>query len=118
MRTIVGAWMVLVLLAGCATSTAPRAANGPARQSAASAPADDNLPYDVGAVVTNIVYIPGKVILCGVGTVFGGSILALTFGSGYGGAASFVQEGCGGKWVVTGDDIRRETSKRYWGPGQ
>ena len=80
-----------------------------------------NLLAGVLLVVLGISGIGGRIMkwlpLPIVMGMFGGSILALTFGSGYGGAASFVQEGCGGKWVVTSDDVKRETGKRYWGPG-
>ena len=121
MRTMVGVLMVLVMLAGCATSPARRAASEPAQQTATAAPAytppaDDPLPYDIGAIAANAFYVPGKVVLCVIGAAFGTGILAVTAGSGYGGAAGFVREGCGGKWIVTGEDVRRETGKRYWGP--
>ncbi len=62
--------------------------------------------YDVGAAGANLFYIPGKVGLCALGIGVGMAILALTFGSGYRGAAGAGREGCGGKWVLTGNDMR------------
>jgi hypothetical protein len=63
-------------------------------------------PYDAGAAVANILYIPGKVALCFLGIGVGMAILALTFGSGYRTAASMGEEGCGGKWVLRGKDLQ------------
>jgi hypothetical protein len=62
--------------------------------------------YDVGAGVANVAYIPGKVFLCGLGVVAGTMALLLTFGTAYRTAAAIGEEGCGGRWVLTGDDLR------------
>jgi len=62
--------------------------------------------YDVGAGLANVAYIPGKVVLCGLGIVAGTIGLLLTFGTAYRAAAAVGEEGCGGRWVLTGDDLR------------
>ena len=62
--------------------------------------------YDVGAGVVNVFYVPGKAITCALGTGVGVVLLLATFGSGYKAAVAFGREGCGGKWTVTGDDLR------------
>jgi hypothetical protein len=62
--------------------------------------------YDAGAVVTNVFLVPGRAITCGIGAVLGVGVLALTLGSGYRAASAVWHEGCGGKWAVTGDDLR------------
>jgi len=62
--------------------------------------------YDVGAAVANVVAIPGKAVLCGVGSLFAFGVLLITFGSGYKASAKIVTEGCGGKWILTGEDLR------------
>jgi len=59
----------------------------------------------VGAAVLNIVYVPGKAILCGSGTLAGGLIMLLTFGSGYRAAVQIFNEGCAGKWALTPYDV-------------
>src|SRR5713226_7389474 len=59
-----------------------------------------------GAAVANVVHIPGKALLCGLGVVVGGGLLILTLGAAYKGAAAFGKEGCGGKWVLTPSDLR------------
>jgi hypothetical protein len=33
-------------------------------------------------------------------------VLAATFGTAYRAASAAVHEGCGGRWTVTGDDLR------------
>ena len=62
--------------------------------------------YDAGAVVVNTFLVPGRTITCVLGGAVGIVVLAMTFGSGYKAAADAAHEGCGGKWIVTGDDLR------------
>jgi len=61
--------------------------------------------YNVGAGITNAFLIPGRTITCVLGTAVGIAVLALTLGSGYKAAAAVGEEGCGGKWIVTGEDL-------------
>lgn len=65
--------------------------------------------YDAGAIVTNIFLVPGRAITCGLGGVVGVVVLAATLGTAYRAASDVWHEGCGGKWVVTGDDIRPDS---------
>jgi hypothetical protein len=39
-------------------------------------------------------------------------VLAATFGTAYRAASAAVHEGCGGKWMVTGDDLRPDARTR------
>jgi hypothetical protein len=66
--------------------------------------------YTAGAVVTNIFLVPGRAITCALGGLIGVGVLGLTLGTGYRPASAVVHEGCGGKWVVTGDDLRPESA--------
>jgi hypothetical protein len=68
--------------------------------------------YDAGAVAVNVFLVPGRAITCLLGGVVGVVALAATFGTGYRAASAAVHEGCGGKWIVTGDDLRPETRHR------
>ena len=68
--------------------------------------------YEAGAVVTNVFLIPGRAITCALGTGLGVLVLAVTFGTGYKAAAGAFDEGCGGKWVVTGDDLKPDGGSR------
>ena len=68
--------------------------------------------YEAGAVVTNVFLIPGRAITCALGTSVGVLVLALTFGTGYKTAAGAFDEGCGGKWVVNGDDLKPDGGSR------
>lgn len=69
--------------------------------------------YEAGAVVTNVFLIPGRAITCALGAGLGVVVLALTFGTGYKTAAGAFDEGCGGKWAVTGDDLKPEGGRAF-----
>lgn len=68
--------------------------------------------YEAGAVVTNVFLIPGRAITCALGTGVGVLVLAITLGTGYKTAAGAFDEGCGGKWVVNGDDLKPDGGSR------
>ncbi len=68
--------------------------------------------YDAGAVAVNVFLVPGRAITCVLGGVVGIVALAATLGTGYRAASAAVHEGCGGKWVVTGDDLRPDARHR------
>jgi hypothetical protein len=69
--------------------------------------------YAAGAVVTNLFLVPGRVITCTLGAGLGIGVLAITLGTGYKAAAAAFDEGCGGKWIVSGDDLRPEGSRAF-----
>jgi hypothetical protein len=75
---------------------------------------DEAEAYEGGAAVVNVFHVPGKAILCGIGGAVSLGMLLLTFGSGYKAAASLAREGCGGKWIVTGDDLRPDRARVDW----
>jgi hypothetical protein len=58
------------------------------------------------AAVSDVFYVPGKAVVCGVSGVLWVATMALTLGTLYDEAADFVKGGCGGRWVLTGDDIK------------
>jgi hypothetical protein len=68
----------------------------------------DRKIYDAGAVATNVFLVPGRAITCILGGAVGIALLAATLGTAYRAASGAVHEGCGGKWTVTGDDLRPE----------
>jgi hypothetical protein len=68
--------------------------------------------YDAGAVAVNVFLVPGRAITCVLGGAVGLVALAVTLGTGYRAASAAVHEGCGGKWVVTGDDLRPDARTR------
>jgi len=45
-------------------------------------------------------------VTCAAGAFVGVALLVVSLGSGYKAAAAIADEGCGGKWVVKGDDLR------------
>ncbi len=62
--------------------------------------------YNAGAVAVNVFLVPGRAITCVLGGAVGVVGLVMTLGTGYRFASAAVHEGCGGKWLVTGDDLR------------
>jgi len=62
--------------------------------------------YNAEAVIVNLFLVPGRVITCAAGGIVGVTILAVSFGTGYRPASYMFHEGCGGKWIVKGDDLR------------
>jgi hypothetical protein len=61
---------------------------------------------NAAAAVADVFYVPGKTVVCGVSGALYIATMALTFGALYQEATDFVKGGCGGKWVLTGADIK------------
>jgi hypothetical protein len=98
---------VLVLVLAMSGPLAPLAAMAQGMQPAVTAGPGDE-PGEgarVGAGFLNVIYVPGKAILCGTGTVASTALMLLTFGSAYHAAVSLFNEGCGGRWVLTARDV-------------
>jgi hypothetical protein len=74
--------------------------------------------YTAGAVAVNVFHVPGRAITCTLGGLTAGAVLLLTLGSAYRAASGVMHEGCGGKWIVTGDDLRPESDGSGWFPGR
>ena len=69
------------------------------------APTQTTENHGVGATFVNMAHVPGKAILCGVGTVLSTVVLLVTFGSGYELAVKTFEEGCHGTWVLKPEHI-------------
>ena len=65
--------------------------------------------YNLEATVVSVFLFPGRILTCTAGTIIGVGILAISLGTGYHAATEIFHEGCGGKWIVTGDDMRPDT---------
>ncbi len=63
--------------------------------------------YGVEADLINVFYAPGKAIVCGATGILGTLELALTFGAAYEDAARLIKGGCGGRWTVGSEDLRK-----------
>jgi hypothetical protein len=59
----------------------------------------------VGAGFLNVAYVPGKAIVCGLGTVASVGVMILTLGSAYRAAVGTFKEGCGGTWILTPEHV-------------
>src|SRR5262245_24183748 len=68
-------------------------------------PPEPSSGAQVGAGVLNVVYVPGKVIICSAGTLASAGLMLLTFGQAYHAAVRIFDEGCGGPWVLTPDEV-------------
>jgi hypothetical protein len=61
----------------------------------------------------NVVYVPGKAIICTAGVLTSTLLLLLTFGSAYRAARGVFEEGCSSPWLLTADHV----SGKIPGPG-
>jgi hypothetical protein len=59
----------------------------------------------VGAGFLNVAYVPGKAIVCGLGTVASAVVMIATLGSAYRAAVATFKEGCDGPWVLTPEHV-------------
>lgn len=59
----------------------------------------------VGAGILNVGYVPGKAIVCGLGTIASVGVMVITLGSAYRAAVATFKEGCGGTWVLTPEHV-------------
>ena len=61
----------------------------------------------------NVVYVPGKAIICTAGVLTSTLVMLLTFGAGYRAARGVFLEGCSAPWALTADHV----SGKIPGPG-
>ena len=59
----------------------------------------------VAAGFLNVGYVPGKAIVCTLGTVATIALMAVTLGTAYRAARDTFNEGCGGTWVLTPEHV-------------
>ncbi|MBI4536587.1 MAG: hypothetical protein HY712_01365 [candidate division NC10 bacterium] len=107
------AWGALGLPTAVAQQQTP--APGPARAPIVTAPYEPTDADRVRADYLNVVYVPGKAIICGAGVLASTGVMLLSLGSAYRDAVGFLDEGCGGKWMLTPGDVavRRAPKMRY-----
>jgi hypothetical protein len=107
-RTYVG--IPIVVLALLLNLLAPAAW----AQSAAPRPHEEVTETQrVAAGFASVVYVPCKLGFCIVSGVSWFAVLALSGGTAYNTATDFVRAGCGGDWVVHGEDIKFRSSHPY-----
>ena len=99
--------LVLVLVIGGVLVPLAAAQTAPPPPMSAEAPGlpEPGQGAKVGAALLNVVYVPGKVILCSTGTVVSAGLMLLTFGSAHHAAVELFNQGCGGGWVLTPYDV-------------
>lgn len=82
----------------------------------ANEPVSSNEPTPGDATAAgflNVVYVPGKAIICTAGVVTSTVLMVLTFGSAYRAARGVFMEGCSAPWALTADHV----SGKIPGPG-
>ena len=104
-------WLALILVGGLLLAwVPPRMAQAEQSQQSTVSKEVAETPaapgYVIGAAAINVIYIPGKAVLCTVAGAAGLVLLGVTFGSGYRTATRVVSEGCGGPWVITARDLK------------
>ena len=105
MRTLIIVMLSVLLTSGCAVHTPPPRSDSPEYVTAIGQQpgTDDN----VGATAANIVYVPGRGLLCGAAGLMSGVIMVLTFGQSYDSASEIMHGACSGPWWVRPSDIRQ-----------
>jgi hypothetical protein len=96
-QVVVTLALLLALGAGCAAHTPP-------------APLDSRTPAaddEAGSTASNILYAPGRGLLCGSSAVMAGVVMVVTLGQSYDTASELMHGGCSGPWVVRPSDIRQ-----------
>ncbi len=73
--------------------------------------------YDAGAVAATAIGMPLKAGICALSGALGLALLVATFGSAYKASTRTVEEGCGQKWILTGDDLRPDRASRAYDDG-
>jgi hypothetical protein len=90
--------LTAILLTGCAAHHPPRT------DASAPPPEGDD---QVGSVVANIWYTPGRALMCGASAVGAGLVMMVTFGQSYDTASELMHGGCSGPWILRAADIRQ-----------
>jgi len=96
-QRVVSFMLVAALLVGCATHSPPAPVDG-------RAPARDD---EVGSIAANLLYAPGRGLVCGGSTIMAGLVMVLTMGQSYDSASELMHGGCSGPWIVSPSDIRQ-----------
>jgi hypothetical protein len=89
--------LIAALAVGCATHRPPAPVDGRA------AATDD----EVGSIVANFWYAPGRAFVCAGSGIMAGTILTFTWGQSYEEASQIMHGGCSEPWIVRPSDIRQ-----------
>ena len=98
----------------CATGIVAATPSSLPAQAPSPAPADDRPAahadaYDVGAAFANAVWVPTRLMWCGVSAGMALTALVATVGAARDWAASAFEASCLSGWLLTGDDFRGPT---------
>lgn len=96
-RSVVSLVLVAALMTGCAAHRPPATADG-------RVPGSDD---EAGSIAANIVYVPGRGLLCGASGLMAGVVMIVTFGQAYDSASELLHGGCSGPWLLGPSEIRQ-----------
>src|SRR5262245_53659310 len=97
--------VALILIATLLLSNLAAFPAGAQPQTPPPTPARPTTGDEVAAGFTNVLYVPGKALFCGSTGFLWLVFMLVTAGVAYNEGARFVKAGCGGKWLVTGEDM-------------
>jgi hypothetical protein len=89
--------LLVALAAGCAAHRPPVPADG-------RTPAADD---EAGSIAANLLYVPGRGLLCGGSAIMAGLVMVVTAGQSYDSASELMHGGCSGPWIVRPSDVRQ-----------
>jgi hypothetical protein len=96
-QSVVSLLLTAALLTGCVTHRPPAPTNG-------RVPAADD---EAGSVAANILYVPGRGLVCGASGLLAGVAMIITLGQAYDSASELMHGGCSGPWVLGPRDVRQ-----------
>ena len=96
-QSVVSLVLLGAVLAGCAAHRPPAVADG-------RVPGSDD---EAGSVAANIVYVPGRGLVCGGSGLLAGVAMLITLGQAYDAASELLHGGCSGPWLLGPSDIRQ-----------
>jgi hypothetical protein len=89
--------LVVLLAAACAVHRPPAPPDG-------RTPAADD---EAGSIAADLLYVPGRGLLCGGSAIMAGLVMVVTMGQSYDSASELMHGGCSGPWTVRPSDIRQ-----------
>lgn len=120
---LVAVALVAILLAGAVPpqlaaqeQTAQSPAQQPGMMQEQMKQQSDDSGYSTLANVYNVFYVPGKGFICGIGGLSAFLLMALTFGTAYKSATGVLEEGCGGRWTLSGEDLKPAPEEDFYRP--
>ncbi len=89
-----------------------------AQSASRTAPEEVTGAHETAAGFANVVYVPSKLGFCILSGASWLTVLVLSGGTAYNSATKVIRAGCGGNWVLHGEDIKLRSRDAYVGSEQ